>query len=330
MAARAGFSPRQTSAVMRRLGWDGGAPTTLKAAGAQFGYTRERVRQLEQRLVATCAASRVRPREIENALVWLYNVAPVDADVVNLRLGFEPQALLRAATLAGIEPSVTVVTHVVHRSEETGLASRAGSLASAGVRSRGAVRISRLTNELDAPTNRVFRLLAADRRFALIDDSWAIEPDAATPLTRAISKVVGVAGSIALSELSAALERTRQPLAVPEQVLSTICEHLPGIAVEGQQLAATNRLDVGLLAPVERALVAVLRTHGPLLLARDLAEHCAWRGIRRGTVFVYLCRSPLVRPVARGTYSLVGFRGDVRERHLTISETAPSQVAIPG
>src|SRR5579859_448530 len=41
---------RQRRAVARRLGWDGRPPTTLAAAGVGEGYTRERVRQLEQRL----------------------------------------------------------------------------------------------------------------------------------------------------------------------------------------------------------------------------------------------------------------------------------------
>ena len=41
---------RQARAVSRRLGWDGHGPMTLAAAGGAEGYTRERVRQLEDRL----------------------------------------------------------------------------------------------------------------------------------------------------------------------------------------------------------------------------------------------------------------------------------------
>jgi len=41
---------RQGRVVARRLGWDGHGPTTLAAAGGAEGYTRERVRQLEERL----------------------------------------------------------------------------------------------------------------------------------------------------------------------------------------------------------------------------------------------------------------------------------------
>src|SRR5207245_9123879 len=44
--AAARLDPKQRRAVARRLGWDGRAPTTLAAAGAGEGYTRERVRQL--------------------------------------------------------------------------------------------------------------------------------------------------------------------------------------------------------------------------------------------------------------------------------------------
>ena len=44
------FNSRQRRAVARRLGWDGGPPTTLADAGAWEGYSRERVRQLEEHL----------------------------------------------------------------------------------------------------------------------------------------------------------------------------------------------------------------------------------------------------------------------------------------
>ena len=48
--ASARLDGRQARVVARRLGWDGHGPTTLAAAGGAEGYTRERVRQLENRV----------------------------------------------------------------------------------------------------------------------------------------------------------------------------------------------------------------------------------------------------------------------------------------
>ena len=45
-----GLRGRQARAVARRLGWSGHGATTLAEAAAEEGYTRERVRQLEDRL----------------------------------------------------------------------------------------------------------------------------------------------------------------------------------------------------------------------------------------------------------------------------------------
>jgi DNA-directed RNA polymerase sigma subunit (sigma70/sigma32) len=46
----AGFSRRQAHALAVRLGWDGEGGSTLLVAAEAEGCTRERVRQLEQRL----------------------------------------------------------------------------------------------------------------------------------------------------------------------------------------------------------------------------------------------------------------------------------------
>src|SRR5689334_18601030 len=44
------FDERQSRALAVRLGWDGGGTHTLAEAAAVCGYSRERVRQLEERL----------------------------------------------------------------------------------------------------------------------------------------------------------------------------------------------------------------------------------------------------------------------------------------
>src|SRR4051794_11141290 len=84
-AARGGSAARQRRAVARRLGWDGGGPATLADAGAANGYTRERVRQLEERVVDRVGAARPELPVTRAALTVVRDAAPAThAEVADL------------------------------------------------------------------------------------------------------------------------------------------------------------------------------------------------------------------------------------------------------
>src|SRR3954451_14767084 len=77
-----GLASRQRRAVARRLGWDGGAPGTLADAGKTVGYTRERVRNLELRVVERLTRSRPSLPVTQAALAVLGEAAPAPRDEV--------------------------------------------------------------------------------------------------------------------------------------------------------------------------------------------------------------------------------------------------------
>src|SRR5947209_3389531 len=121
-----GLASRQRRAVARRLGWDGGAPGTLADAGATTGYTRERVRQLEERTVERIARARPALPVTEAALAVVGEAAPAAReDVAQLLVDrglngrpFDAAGVLSAAALAGISVDVIAGPGAVFRRDD--------------------------------------------------------------------------------------------------------------------------------------------------------------------------------------------------------------------
>jgi hypothetical protein len=105
---------RQARAVAARLGWDGKGACTLAVAAATEGYSRERVRQLEERV-------RTHVREVEapcnstkSALRLVEELAPIPSHEIGFHLAlaglsrrpFDVTGLLSAAQVLGIDHRV--------------------------------------------------------------------------------------------------------------------------------------------------------------------------------------------------------------------------------
>lgn len=120
----ASLDRKQARAVALRLGWNGEAPRTLASAGEVVGYTRERVRQLEERLLNHARTAELHPRTTERALRLLEGEAPIATRKAAARLAsaglsespFDVGGLLSAARILGVEHTLeersgVLVTH---------------------------------------------------------------------------------------------------------------------------------------------------------------------------------------------------------------------------
>ena len=104
------LQPKQAKAVALRLGWNGEPPRTLASAGQVVGYTRERVRQLEERLLDHARAAKLQPRTTEKAVRLLEEAAPIPSGDAAARLAtaglsrapFDVAGLLSAARILGV------------------------------------------------------------------------------------------------------------------------------------------------------------------------------------------------------------------------------------
>ena len=106
---------RQARAVAARLGWNGEGPRTLAAAAAPEGYSRERVRQLEERVRRHTpvpgehrfTATRAALRLIEGATPIAARDAAQHLSAAGVsRRPFDVAGLLSAAEILGVEHSL--------------------------------------------------------------------------------------------------------------------------------------------------------------------------------------------------------------------------------
>ena len=101
---------RQARAVAVRLGWDGAGTSSLATAAATEGYSRERVRQLEERVRANARRVEARPAQTEAALRLIEELAPIATRDIGPHLiiaglsrrRFEFSGLVSAAEILGI------------------------------------------------------------------------------------------------------------------------------------------------------------------------------------------------------------------------------------
>jgi hypothetical protein len=147
---------RQARVVSRRLGWDGHGPTTLAAAGGAEGYTRERVRQLEDRLKRHLATGTTPLPLTEQALRIVEAAAPSPRPDIARTLmeqgistrPFDPAGVITAAELAGLRVGVLELDGLVVSKDAAAVPERAMSLARALVARHGATSVSELTRRM--------------------------------------------------------------------------------------------------------------------------------------------------------------------------------------
>ena len=117
---------RQAQAVALRLGWKGEPPRTLASGGEVVGYTRERVRQLEERMKDHARDAEIRSPVTETAVRLLEEAAPIPSSDAAARIAsaglsespFDVASLLTAARILGVEHSLQERSGLVVRAVE--------------------------------------------------------------------------------------------------------------------------------------------------------------------------------------------------------------------
>src|SRR4051794_23689941 len=215
----AGFSARQSDAVIRRVGWDGRPPATLAVAGEEVGYTRERVRQLERRLDAYLARNPTSMPATISAVLVIARDAPVPSARIArtlveeglTRREFAPEGILRAAELAGLRTDLVVEDGVVMRRSDVPLLTRALTQARRMVVRDGAARVTQVASRIDCPPERLRPLLevVGTARWLDAGRSWFLVDAARTRVTGAVRKLLAVSDALTVDELEVALNRPR-------------------------------------------------------------------------------------------------------------------------
>ncbi|MES1246907.1 MAG: sigma factor-like helix-turn-helix DNA-binding protein, partial [Actinomycetota bacterium] len=172
-----GLGSRQREAVARRLGWDGGAPATLAVAAETVGYTRERVRQLEERVEKAVPAMQPSLPLTKAAVGVVGEVAPASRDEAAAALAergiserpFDPEGILSAARLAGIAVDVVARPRAVLRGTDVVLEPVVAQVAKSLVSRDGAATADAVAKTTGMSRRRVRRLLELGHEVTWLD-----------------------------------------------------------------------------------------------------------------------------------------------------------------
>jgi len=313
---------RQGRVVARRLGWDGHGPTTLAAAGGAEGYSRERVRQLEDRLKRHLADGRTAMPLTKEALRIIEGAAPSpQSDLARTLMEqglsarpFDPAGVISAGELGGLRVDVLALDGVVVRKDGAALPERAVSLARALVARQGATSVSELTRRLEGSglsPAALRRLLEHRAEVTWLDQrrEWLVVPGKRSRAGTGLRKMLSIARSLSLADIDEGLRRSARPVTLPRAILRSMCETLDWIALDHRSdaVTATVRLDPArTLSPLERELVRIFRTDGPVLRFGRAVQLAADAGINPTSAGLYLNRTPVLQTISRGRYAVRG------------------------
>jgi RNA polymerase alpha subunit len=319
--ARATFDDRTTRVVSRVYGLDGRGGATLQQAGTEYHLTRERIRQICDRIARLVRLQPFLPK-LEACIKLIGSRLPNRADNIEKLLlecrltqtEFRLEGIRMAAELfnKAIRFDVTEVNgiRIAVRIRKQGVASEIQSLAYSSVSRSGVCAVSDIAQSLHEDresvvgvlsTIQTVRWLSEDREWFFISDSKR------NRLRTLISKIAAITPAIRVAELRRAVSRNYHLSIVPPRaVLAAFCkEH--GWRVDGDLITASTRPgSEKVLSDTETTMVAVLKRHGPVLYRPEFQELCAAEGISRNTSSAYLWTNPLFSRVATGVYSLTG------------------------
>ena len=315
-----GLSDRQADAVAARLGWDGNGTATLEAAAVDYGYSRERVRQLEARVREHVTRARPELPVVTAALDVVEASAPDDRRQVAASLSseglaaspFDPAGVLVASALAGHRPAVRIDDRLVRlrhgAAPDAALLSAARALGAG----RGEVSVDLLARCSGFAPDRVRRLLAGrDEVQWLGADRASIglrSPALDRRVARILAKLLAICRRLSLSEIDDALRRTFNPIVLPLRVLREVCESISWLEID-ERSTVTSRVRFEpqrVLSPIELALARIFEGAGPVLSFSEVVALTREAGLNRNSVGVYLTRTPILKTLARGRYALRG------------------------
>lgn len=319
----AGFQARQVSALSARLGLAGQGSATLAAAAQTVGYTRERVRQLEDRLRAYAADEPLLPA-VREAVRLADRTAPALSSRMAAKLaeagllpqGFKISGLLRIAEVLGIEHDLCEHGAAVVRRGDRETAQKAVMIARRLVRADGLGNVGRVAQLLHIETTSVRRLLALHPDVVWLDRrrDWFFVRGTRSRAEGALRKMLSLSGTLSVAELQDGLRGAPARIDVPLEVLANLCAALPWLVADPARGSVTLKVALdpnSAHSPIELAILRIFTEHGPRLETGEVVAHGQRLGLGAMTVRAYLARMPSLERLAHGRYALRDGRSEV-------------------
>ncbi len=174
--------------------------------------------------------------------------------------------------------------------------------------------MSELTRRLDGSglsASALRRLLEHAGEVTWLDQrrEWLVVPAKSSRAGTGLRKMLSIARSLSLADIDEGLRRSARPVTLPRTILRAMCESLDWVAVDRRSdaVTATVPLDPArTLSPLERELIRIFRTDGPVLAFARAVQLAAEAGINPTSAGLYLTRTPVLQTVARGRYAVRG------------------------
>lgn len=313
--------------VSKYWGFGGGGRRTLESVGAEHQMTRERVRQIAQRV-----ERRLKRYSIDTP--WLVRAVATVAELSPAT----PQELARRMHESGISKSEFGIDALSFACELTGsrfpfAMRRYGEIelvvwmkdkdkiseffraARKMTSSQGCVNFEALCDDLsiEEPARSRIKACVSSMDCAWLDQDqrWFMASGTArNRLVNLASKVFWVSPNVSVFELRKAVAKeTRLAGVPPAAVMARFLEAVGLADVEGDIAKLKPDIDVSqAISPggVEDTLVSVLREKGPVLGWDKFQEFSMARGINPISFGIYASKSPAISRLARGVYAPIG------------------------
>jgi hypothetical protein len=317
---------RDCRLVRRVLGWDGQRGCCLKAAGEEFGITRERARQIYGQAIQQIRTAEISPA-LDEVLAFVKRMSNRAADDVMAELqrqeltrsSFPMTALLRTAEVFGRVLDFTV--------EEAG--GKTFIVAGPGV-----VR-SVLKAALQASTRCGVQNIATlcsgiprhhrrrnDRRFIrqvlntrsdirwldTAEETFWLASVPRNPMVWCLKKVICYASPVAVPDLERAIGRlpAERRTNLSRLLFIKFCEQTSFCRVTNGCVERVAPLGAGnLISDAERLVCRIIRRHGNELSVERLQSLCESAGVGRPNFWRIVLHSPLIFRRAPGIYSVI-------------------------
>ena len=313
----------------RYCGFDGSGGTTLQAAGAEFGISAERVRQIVGEVMRRRSPASPPAPILIGAISFIAANAPGFADDIEPKLQsaglsslpFRIEGILRAAELFGkpvpFSLTETQRARLVHSFSPQFLDAIVNA-ARRTIERLGLATLRSVSTALaDAAPEAADRGFIADVLSGAGDFRWLdqysewfwLPAVPRNPVVRRIRKILAVANPVRFTELCAGVAREYrlQSESPPPAVLLELCRQIPGMRVAGEFVEADPRIDLReVLGEVEQAIVELLAAQGGPMRRADLAAGCLERGLNRSSFYSALKHSPVIALLPANQVQLVG------------------------
>lgn len=338
------LAPRQAERLdklIQRFGWSGAPPITLEKCGELLGVTRERIRQIQSKILKKIPRSGLYLPQLSRAARILEDAAPMSADEAASLLQkrgisnrpFSPESVLSAAESLHKPASFQVKTirgqRIVIADEGERAAAKVFTIARAQSGSSGATNVTEVLTQLQAEEGveisavQATALLGNSGEVDFLDQSWFWMPDIPAERNRlrnVTRRMLSVASPISIPALRGGIRRVytfrnsagsyKWALLVPPvSVLAEWYSRHPEFTVdEKNYVGHLNQLDYKQeLGEADQILVESLRSSPSGLMDRlNLREMCLAKGLNPNTFEISLSYSAVVDHVDTNIWSLRG------------------------